>query len=493
MSFLLPELEKFDLELKYLVIDSKYGTHPWRFSVETFLKLYKNKVDVYYLSLITIDPSVILGKSKLFLRKKIHQNERNNYVKSMINKHRIISIKLFLPKIKNIVNCFKVFLGLYSNKRLQIAIDSWLSTKYGSTRYKETLLTRFHSMRVANSYFKTLDLLSQVYSKDNYDVIITFNGRFPVDSAIIEYCEINKIKTILFDGGSIAHNNFNRIQYFETSPHNGEEIRQKIDRYWGIGGENKISEAKLAMASLISGERFIGNSFNWENIVDSSNFKKTDFYNLKLGRTVTFFASSDWEQGAIKAWSSKTGFINQFDMLIFLAKACDDLKFKLLIKPHPIKKNVKKNSDLNELYSWQKFCELNNIEANFIFKSDGLSTKFLLTESAVIAGYGTSVLAQAIYLGRPTIVGRKEPWINGENIKSLVENEEQIRMTLTEITQDIFKYEQNSIFRHSVLPWVYYRTVCGLDMVETNFSNKELFVGATQLDQKKRIFTYFLR
>ena len=493
MNILYPELEKLNLDVKYLVIDSKYGTHPWRFSIETFLNLSKNKIDVYYLSLITIDPSVFFGKSKLFLRRILYQNERHNYIKSVIDKNRIISTKFLLPKTKNLLNCFKVFFSVNPNKRLQIAIESWLSTKYGSTRYKKTWLTRLQSMRIASRYFRTIDLLKYIYSIDKFDVLITFNGRFPVDSAIVDYCNDNGIQNILFDGGSIAHDNFNKIQYFETSPHNEEEIRKKIDRYWEIGSENKVIEAQTAITSLINGERFVGNSFNWENLKYKNDLNNSKFSNLNLAKTVTFFASSDWEQGAINAWSPRIGFLNQFDMLISLAEVCHDFDFKLLIKPHPIKKNFKRDSNSKEFNSWKKFCESNGISAKIISQFDNLSTRILLTESAFIAGYGTSVLAQALYIGRPTIIGRKEPWINESNVRSLVKNEEQIRLIFREVGQSILKYEQNLTIRNSVLPWAYYRNVCGVDMLETSFLNGKLFVGPIQLDQKRRLYSYFLR
>lgn len=485
MNVFHPEIQYLDPSLKYLVIDSKYGLHPWRFSIETFLKLYNNNYKVYYLSLITFDPSLFLGKMRIFFRRAKYKNERHSFAKKLIDKDRNIALKFWNFEIFQILDYFKLISNLGSNPRLKIGIDSWLAIKYGDTQYRKTLMTVFQSLRVGRSYLKTIKFLDLIELKDNYDVVLTFNGRFPIDSAVSDYCINNKIKIILFDGGSISDDNYNRIQYFQTSPHDNNEIIKKIDHYWNFGSSDKFLEAKKSINSMIEGERFVANSFNWENQIETID-SIVDFNIADLNKSLIFFASSDWEQGAISYWKPNYGFTNQFDMLLSLSKICHQLSIKIMVKPHPIRKNVSKKSDLNEYNLWVNFCQNNKIDAKVIPNNIGLKTKLLLDEGAIIAGFGTSVLAQSIYLGKPTIVGSsKLPWCNEQNNSCLANTDEKILLVLDGLTQQNLSVEQKLSLKESVLPWAYYRTICGVEMSETNFTKGKIFVGEIQLDEPK--------
>ena len=484
MDVLYPEIGDLNPNLKYLVIDSKYGLHPWRFSIETFFKLHDNDFNVDYLSLVTLDPNLIFGKIRIFLRRIKFNNERNRFVKRLINKDRLIVLNFFNPKIYQWSNYFKLILKNDLNLRLKIGIDSWLAVKYGKTNYKKTFLTKFISIWVARSYFKTILFLEYISLKDNYDVVITFNGRFPIDAAISEYCANHTIKIIFFDGGSIANNDYNKIQYFETSPHDSNELSKKVDYYWNLGNEEKFTEARISIESMINGERFVKNSFNWEAQPDKiEQLDNFDFGNLK--KSLIFFASSDWEQGAISYWKPSYGFTNQFDMLVSLAKICYELNIEIVIKPHPIRKNVNKKSNLNEYNMWYNFCLDKKINAKVIPNFNQIKTKFLLNEGAIIAGFGTSVLAQSIYLGKPTIMGYAAAWVNESNIHCLTDNEAKIRFFLDELIERDLNPEQKVALKESVLPWAYYRSICGTKMTKTDFSNGKLFVSEIQIDQPK--------
>jgi hypothetical protein len=224
---------------------------------------------------------------------------------------------------------------------------------------------------------------------------------------------------------------------------------------------------------------------NWEENGFEIN-RKIHTYSLEKNMSVIFFASSDWEQGAINRWRPKSGYTNQFDFFADVSKICKEFKLALLLKPHPIKKNVKKkNADNNEYNEWQKFCDQNNLNATIIDGRSGLKTKDLLKWNSIVAGFGTSVLAQSIYLGKPTLVACKEVWITDDNFECYVANENELRSKLLKEINNKSSIATNRRLINSVLPWAYYRSVCGVDMRYTQFINKSLFVSNVKIDEKR--------
>jgi hypothetical protein len=485
-----PEISDLDPKLKYLVIDSKFGVHPWRFALETYLSLFKNGFNVSYTSFVDLDIFSVVPKVRLYIRNLKYRNERHQYSKKFELKKVGISglIKFHIQSdfIKNFKN---ILLNKSVALNLQTAIDSWISTHKGTTNYNNNFFTKWHSIRVARAYSTTLLRIEKIMKKNRFDVIFTFNGRFPVDSAISEYCVKNNIRLYLFDGGSISQDNYNRIQFFETSPHNNLEIRNKIETYWNLGGNQKFDLAHKSILSMIKGERFLNSRMNWENTRLKTDENLQTYISNKI--SVVFFSSSDWEQGAINRWRPKIGYPNQFDFFYDLGRICNEFNLKLLLKPHPIKKNVtRKNADFREYNTWAKFCKQRNLNVTILHPTSGIRTRDLLKGNFIVAGFGTSVLAQSIYLGKSTLVGCEEVWLTDENIECYVSSENDLRSRILKILENRSESDINAQLVDSVLPWAFYRSVCGMAMRYTNFSNKSLSVANIEIDKKRFLIRF---
>lgn len=479
-----PEISDLDPKLKYLVIDSKFGVHPWRFALETYLSLFKNGFNVSYTSFVDLDIFSVIPKGRLYIRKFKFRNERHQYSKKFELKNAgstgFIKFHIQSDFLKNLKN---ILLNKSVSLDLQTAIDSWISTHTGSTDYSNNFFTKLRSIRVARAYSTTLLRIEKIMKKNRFDVIFTFNGRFPVDSAISEYCVKNNIRLYLFDGGSISQDNYNRIQFFETSPHNILELRNKIQTYWNLGGDQKFDLAHKSILSMINGERFLDSTWNWENTRLETDGNLQTYVNDKI--SVVFFSSSDWEQGAINRWRPKTGYSNQFDFFYDLCRICNEFELELILKPHPIKKNVKKSSGFKEYNRWTKYCEQRNQNVTIIHPSSGVRTRDLLKGNVIVAGFGTSVLVQSMYLGKSTLVGCEEVWLTDENIECYVSSENDLRSKIINILENRSESDINTKLVDSVLPWAYYRSVCGTAMRYTNFSNKSLSIANIDIDKKR--------
>jgi hypothetical protein len=480
-----PEIPySLDKELRYLVIDPKYSIHPWRFSINTTLALNSFGFNVTYASMRELDPQVSLLRFRVLLRSLKTKKERHKFGDQLLAekgiKSLIFSKRYSFFLLKNATN---LLFGrtLNVSPSLNLALNSYLSTKFGSTKFNYNFSARITAARVAFRYHMTYQALKSNKIQNNFDFIFTFNGRFPVDSAIVAFCKDFGMQRILFDGGAISDDNYNKMQFFSTSPHNPTEVKEKIQHYWGSGEDSKRDIGIRNIKSLMKGSRFLGSSFNWEK---ADTLLTNNSRLVGLEETIVFFASSDWEQAAVNEWRPEEGFHDQFELLAALNHAAIESNLKILIKPHPIRKNFRKNANDEESALWQNFCERHQIRAEVILSKDNIRAVDLLSRAKIVAGFGTSVLAQSIYAGIPTIVGAREAWINEMNQACLVTNRFEIYDKLKNILVG------NALLpdSESVVPWAYYQATNGIELQGIEFTGRKLIYQGEFIDDPNGYF-----
>lgn len=452
----------------YLVVNTRPNIDSWRFSHETAMRLISEGASVKFLDLSFLDPST----SPNFLFRKLVRNyfKAKNYERTILGQIKVVGIEICtiraLDKIKyyfditGATNQFRIRPVI--NKENEIAIKSWLAVSSGSTHYKWNARARANLFRANRSIKWTNKLLDSYFYDSSLNGIFTFNGRFPVDSTLLVRAKKTGTQAILFDGGSLANNNRNRIQYFNTSPHNPVETQSKIREYWDSTNE-KTREivAKSYLNAICKGQRNLGTNFEWnpnpiKNVINASN-------------SVVFFASSDWEQGAILKWLPLTGFRNQFEVADALVEICSDLDINLIIKLHPIRKNFKgKRSIKSEEGAWKKYHNLNRVQ--IISEDMRVHPSDLIANSLLNVGFRTSVTAQSIYVGRNTAVCAQVPWVKVDS--NYVYTPDKLSLT-TAIERSVDSLHTP----RDLLPlfqWAHYQAVCGSEIKFSEIRNGRL-------------------
>lgn len=442
----------------YLVVNTRPNIDSWRFSHETAMRLITEGASVKFLDLSFLDPST----STNFLFRKLVRNyfKTKNYERAILAQIKGAGIEIctisILDKIKYYFDITAAINQLklrpVINKENEIAIKSWLAVSSGSTHYKWNARARANLFRANRSIKWTNKLLDSYFYDSSLDGIFTFNGRFPVDSTLLLRAKKTGIQTILFDGGSLANNNRNRIQYFNTSPHNPAEIQSKIQEYWDSTNE-KTREiiAKNYLNAICKGQRNLGTDFEWNpNSVKSI---------INTSKSVVFFASSDWEQGAILKWLPSAGFRNQFEVADALVEICSNYDINLIIKLHPIRKNFKgRRSIKSEEGAWKKFHNLNRVQ--IISEDMRVHPSDLIANSLLNVGFRTSVTAQSIYVGRNTAVCAQVPWVKIDS--NFVYTPDKLSLTTAiERSLDGLHAPKDLL---PLIQWAYYQAICGSEM-----------------------------
>jgi len=442
----------------YLVVNTIPNIDSWRFSHETAMRLCDERATVKFLDLSFLDPST----NFFYLIRKIIRNnlQTRNYERRILDELRVAPIEICKVGIFQKIRYFLDLSGVSNQLKAkpvisvenEIAIKSWLAVSSGSTHYKWDVRTRVNLFR-ANRSIKWTNKILDIYAFDSsLEGIFTFNGRFPVDSTLLSRAKVSNTQTILFDGGSLANNNRNRIQYFYTSPHNPTEIRLKIQEYWeSTNATNRHLIATNYLNDISEGKRSLGTTFNW-----NPNSTKSM---INARNSVVFFASSDWEQGAIMKWLPSTGFRNQFEVVDALLDICSDLEIDLLIKLHPIRKNFKGQKSIKaEEEAWKSYSNLSRVQ--IISETEKVNPSGLVADSLINVGFRTSITAQSIYLGRNTAICAHVPWVSDDVNFLYTPDKESLKTAIERAVDDKQKLQDSS----SLNQWGYYQAVCGSEM-----------------------------
>ena len=460
-------IENENLGTKVLVVNSRNDIHCWRFSFEAFCTARDQGLDVSFIDLSHLDPSwTIFMHAKYALRKILRVPHYSSDISKIIKDSSNTLLKTTRFNSQSISNFFISLNDVYLRtmprieEEMNVATHSWVSSQVGNTKYEWNARSKFQCFRAIQSQRNTRAVISRLLSKNSFETILTFNGRFPVDSTVVKVCKEYFIKYYLFDGGSLSGNNFNRIQYFSQSPHSINELKEKIDSYWeNSQDETRLSIAKSSLDAIVLGKRALGSDFNWNTSTEKANS------NYDWSKTIVFFASSDWELGAINEWLPKNGFTSQFLAAEALHKVCRQRGLDLVIKLHPIRKNYRgRRSEKSEALAWKNFRDREGV--HIVGHEVPVNPIFLASRALMSAGFRTSVTAQTMYLGFPTVIMGDVPWRDDQKNFNFATNELQLDGFIEKhVAGNLPRVELNPIFK-----WAYYHAVCGKKMLYSKFT-----------------------
>jgi hypothetical protein len=475
---------------KVLVIDSSYGLHPWRFALNISISARKRQKEVLLTSIWRHQVGLIYGNFLALLRRLKYQNERYSITAEIMEDFGIKSVYIpRMPIMKVVLLHLSKILHelrrvLRSPGEIRVGIDSYLSHKRPKLRFTRSVLTPLWYLRAIHLYLKGLSIALLLQNSTQPSLVFVFNSRFPLEAGIFSvFSSAEVTKVLQFDGGSLSEGNFNRVQFFQVSPHSHLEIGRKIDSYWSNGSPEKKALAIEQMTALVSGKRAFGSEFSWLSIDDH----RRETLGVSERNYALFFGSSDWESAAFRFNNLNNGFSTQFDACSSLASCLDKRNIDLFVKPHPMRKNV---SQLGAMLERQKWEKLRHQHRNLFLLPSNLTareTNNLMRSSILVAGYRTSMTAQSIFCQIPTLFLYKSAWVNKENDENLAVSVDEIEHWLNKFSLNQVRVGQD--LKDSILPWAFYSRVAGYELDEVHFSGTQVTIGARLID-KPRGFSF---
>jgi len=430
-----------------LIICYPHGWH-WGLSVE-FLFTEINKGHEYDV----VDASFI-GDNKL----KVN-------IKKLLGgyKFRKSSIDMLALREINVINLNKAKLNKLQKKSFKKDIKFMhnpikISPAYNSIAEKTGLL---ELSQISSSFWARLIMNKEIFDSNlmykklltlnqlNYSKVVTVNGRFTKNATVVYWCKKNKVKTSLLEFGSLEKNAF---EIYENSPHNSNDIAEKIKYYWDNGehGYREIA-AKRYLFGIVQKNSASKVNFRAKTVAG----KKPAFNNKKI---CVYYANSEYEYAGLNLPIESGHFSNQVEALRGLLTALDYNEWDIYLRRHPKHPNAK--VDDTERFLWAEFNNNDNIH---IISPDSDIDSLALGESAdLIASFGSIINIEFVAREFQNVITLgPAPWnhlLPSRYLPSI---------------QEINRYLSNDhekISSKDIWPWAYYMAESGVDFkfIETN-------------------------
>ena len=264
--------------------------------------------------------------------------------------------------------------------------------------------------------------------------IVTVNGRFLIDSSIILFSKVNKIKYRVLEGGL---NDWNHYIEFKESIQSLSELTVIMRKQLEIDFSNDEAACKkLAIQHM--NER-LSNNWHWNPMSNLNNIN-----NQIIGDYIAFFPTSNWEFGIFDhELNDEMKTISQKESFIWVAEYCKKNSLKLVVRVHPHPESQQLADAEDSL--WKK--RTSEFGGLLIKSNDHFNSHQIARGALVNIVHQSSIGAEFLYAGLPTAI------TNDTLYTSLVP--EFCFKTKNEV--ELFMKNPVSLKdRNRILPWAYF-------------------------------------
>jgi len=380
---------------RVLIVIPDWGLAWYVFCLEHAVKLSKKNIEVSVLDLSGLNP--------LFYRKKFWK-----FVLSLSQKNRLLQIKKRIAKkyslslIEKSFSSDSLFTLPMTEERNDVFLRA-MSSKYSYvTGRSDTQIEEIDEKIVElERYFfsSTVIEIKDLLNRFNFSEVITVNGRYIVNGAVVQACKDSSVKCSLLEAaGSIPGS----YEIYEVSPHDITSVQIMQKEFWNAAGPEREITAERGLQKKMFGTNLPGIDF-------TTNFteKFTVSQELKSHKLAVFFPSSEREFAIFPEfswWNSFEG--SQKEAFLAFCRVAKSNGYRVIVRVHPVDKNApQKVQDVFaeiENTIWRKLCEENDSE--MIESKSSISSYDLIYKVDLCATYASSISVECILSGKPTLI-----------------------------------------------------------------------------------------
>jgi hypothetical protein len=370
-----------------------------------------------------------------------------------------------LPLNINYVNQIEIPKNIYKIKELRYEGVQIGQAVFGDyIGYKKTYLISTDEDRILvknliSNAVQTALLTKKLLSKNEFDLVYIYNGRFTFNYPILKLCQLKNVHYRIHERGS------GKGAYFleDFTPHNIDKISEKILTI-DTKGKNQIEK----------GHNFF---INKRNGIESSwvSFKKiTNIDKIKLptnDKLVVFFTSSEFEFEAVSDQNQRNKeFVTQIAAIKKIVRLAEEMNFQLVVRVHP---NMSNSIEL--LKELKEISEMP--ETTIFWPDDEVDSYDLLELCSAVVTYGSTMGAEAMYWNKPCVLLQRAYY---EKIEGLFipEDELQLKLMIMGLLDASIEFKRNE---QQLLKFGYYNSTYGVPFKyyepSTNGFHKGLFMG----------------
>ena len=278
-----------------------------------------------------------------------------------------------------------------------------MASKYSNTTgRRDTRLEEIDNKVVEiERYFfnSTVDLVSHLQNQLHFNEIITVNGRYIVDGAVVQACRESQVKCSLIESASSSAGKY---AVYRISPHDIPSVQEMHKELWDGAGPGRDQVAERGLQKKLSGQDSPG--FNYRaNFTEKFN---TD-QELSGVKTAVFFPSSDREFAIFPEFIFQESFGgSQSEAFLAFSRIAKANGYRVIVRVHPV--NSKAPKELQDRFAeiedgiWGELCKMSGAE--IIGSRSPISSYDLIDKANLCATYASSISIECILAVKPTLI-----------------------------------------------------------------------------------------
>ncbi len=459
-----------ELSKRVLIVIPDWGLAWNVFCLEYAVRLSKKNIEVSVLDLSGFNPLFYRKRFWKFALALSQKNQIQEIKKRIANKYGLILIeKDFFTD-----STFTVPMTSERNKVFLRAMSSKYAFVTGRSDTKiEEIDEKIVELEV-HFFNSTVLKIKELAEKFNFSEIVTVNGRYIVNGAVVQACKESRVKCSLLEAaGSIP----GRYAVYKISPHDIPSVQIMQKELWDAAGPQRETTAEQGLQKKISG-------LNQPGIDFTTNFTREYKVpqDLKSHKLAAFFPSSEREFAIFPEftwWSSFGG--SQSEAFLAFCRTARSNGYRVIVRVHPVdKKSPQKVQDhFAEIENtiWKKLCEATDSE--MVESKSSISSYDLIRKVDLCATYTSSISIECILFGKSTLIlGESEfsnlvPEICAFNETTLIQK---------------FKEGIPTTERKALYPYGYWLQAAGTELELFNFVSDQEIYFCNRLVNEYRIW-----
>lgn len=378
-----------------LIVIPDWGLAWNAYCIEYAAKLSSLGVKVTILDLSNLNPLVFKRVIWHFILKLSQRNRLIDIKRKVFNSNNIRYIS------SNSRNLIKTNFEA-ETERYAIFLNAMASKYSSTTGRRDTQLTEINPEVVElerRFFITTIITVLRLQSEFQFSEIITVNGRYIVDGAVVQACKEAQVECRLIESASATAGKYT---LYKLSPHDIPSVQEMHLQLWNEAGPDKNETAKKGLQLKMSGLESPGADFR-------SNFIETYRSNLSSSSTklAVYFPSSDREFAIFPEFVYQKSFGgSQAEAFLAFCQTAKLYNYHIVVRVHPV--NSKLPIELQEMYAkvedsiWSDLCSITGSE--MIHSRSKVNSYDLIAKADLCATYASSISIECILSSKPTLI-----------------------------------------------------------------------------------------
>ena len=382
-------------QARVLIVIPDWGLAWYMYCLEHAIELSKSGKEVSILDLSSLNPTLF---RRMFWRLLLRISQKNRIIdikRKILKDYQIKSIKWSLSKQKSpiapmTVERNKIFTAAMASKYAYI-------TGRSNTQLDEI---DTNIVNIERHFFEfTLEFIKDVLIDCSFNEVITVNGRYIVNGAVVQACKESQGKCSLIEAAGATPGFY---EVYDMSPHDIPSVQKMQKKFWDEAGSERIELAQKGLQKIVSGQNALGFNFR-------ANFAEE--FNQSVGKEsqklAVFFPSTEQEFAIFPefVWRDSFGG-SQAEAFLAFARIAKANGYYVVVRVHPPNSNSSREVQAHfaaiEDSIWQELCKESNTE--IIESRSQVSSYDLIKKAHLCATYASTISAECILFGKPTLI-----------------------------------------------------------------------------------------